>query len=148
MGGGGGIHKVSGGVHLDVGVVGLPHRVSTHGIEQLVNGGGLRGQMQKLKGGELEAEFPPQICGPGLLPKIRVARGAAQVNVNYLRGGVEGCCPGHHIIHPQRPRLVGRLLHLVGGDGEGLVLRQGVGSRIGAGLQGGELRQSLLEHGH
>ena len=39
---GGGIHKVSGGVHLDVGVVGLPHAVSMHGIEQLVNGGGLR----------------------------------------------------------------------------------------------------------
>ena len=34
---GGGIHKVSGGVHLDVGVLRLPHRVSTHGIEQFVN---------------------------------------------------------------------------------------------------------------
>ena len=33
------------GVHLDVGVLGLPHQVSTHGIEHLVNGGGLRGQM-------------------------------------------------------------------------------------------------------
>ena len=30
---GGGIHKVRGGVHLDVGVLGRPHRVSTHGIE-------------------------------------------------------------------------------------------------------------------
>ena len=98
---------ISGGVHLDVGVLGLPHRVSTHGIEQLVNGGVLRGQMQKLKGGELEAEFPPQICGPGLPPKIRVALGAAHVNVNYLRGGVEGCCPAHYIVHPQCPRLVG-----------------------------------------
>ena len=29
--GGGGIHKVSGGVHLDVGVPGLSHWVSTHG---------------------------------------------------------------------------------------------------------------------
>ena len=67
--GGGGIHKVSGGVHLDVGVLGLPNRVSTHAIEQLVNGGGLRGQMQKLKRGELGAEFPPQSCGPGLPPR-------------------------------------------------------------------------------
>ena len=63
---GGGIHKVSGEVHLDVGVLGLPHRVSMHVIEQLVNGGGLGGQRQKIKGGELEAEFPPQICGLGL----------------------------------------------------------------------------------
>ena len=71
-----------------------------------------------------------------------------QDDVNYLRGGVEGCCPSHYIVQPQCPRLVGRLLHLVVGDGEGLVLRRGVGRRIGAGLQGGELRQSLLGHGH
>ena len=100
--------------------------------------------MQKLKGGELEAEFPPQICGPRLPTKIRVARGAARVNENYVRGGGEGCCPNHYIIHPQCPRLVGRLPHWVVGDREGLVLRQGVGSRIGARMQGGELRQSLL----
>ena len=31
--------EVSGGVHLDVGVLRLPHRVSAHGIEELVNGG-------------------------------------------------------------------------------------------------------------
>ena len=74
---GGGNHKVSGGVHLDVGVLGLPHRVSTHGIEQLVNGGGLRGQMQRIKRGELGVEFPLQSCGPGLPPKIGVAGGAA-----------------------------------------------------------------------
>ena len=141
-------HKVSGGVHLDVGVLGLPQRVSMHGIEQLVNGGGLRGQMQKLKAGELEAAFPPQICGPSLPPKIRVARGAAQVDVNDVGGEVEGCCPAHNIVHPHCTRLVGRLLQLVVGDGEGLVLRSGVSSRIGAGLQGGELRQSLLRHGH
>ena len=148
---GGGIHKVIGGVHLDVGVLGLPRRVSTHGIEQLVNGGGLRGHMQKLKRGELGAEFPPQSCGPGLPPKIGVAGGAAQVDVNDLGGGVEGCCPAHNFVHPQCPRQVGqvgRLLQLVLGDGEGLVLRQSVGSRIGAGLQGGELGQSLLGHGH
>ena len=66
---GGGIHKVSGGIHRDVGVLRLPHRLSAHGIEELVKGGGLRGQMQKFKGGELTAEFPPQICGSGLPPR-------------------------------------------------------------------------------
>ena len=69
------------------------------------------------------AEFPPQSCGPGLPPKIGVAGGAAQVNVNYLMGGGEGCCPAYYIIHPQCPQLVGRLLQLVVGDGESLVLR-------------------------
>ena len=97
--------------------------------------------MQKLNGRESEAEFPPQICCPGLPAKIRVARGVAQVDVLYLRGGVEGCCTAHYIVHPQCPRLVARLLHLVVGDGEGLVPRQGVGSRFGAALRGGELRQ-------
>ena len=82
--------------------------------------------MHKFKGGESEAALPPQICGPSLHRKIRVARGAAQVNVNYLRVGVEGCCPAHYIIHRTY------LLHLLVGNGEGLVLRQGVGSRIGA----------------
>ena len=142
-----GIHKVSGGAHLEVGVLALPHRVYTHGIEQLVNGGGLRGQMQKLKRGEWGAEFPPQSCGPGLPPKIGVAGGAAHVDVNYLGGGVEGCRPAHYIVQPQCPRLVGSLLQLVVGDGEGLVLRHGVSSKIGAGMQGGELRQCLLGHG-
>ena len=41
-----------------------------------------------------------------------------------------------------------RLLQLVVGDTEGLVLHEGVRSRIGAGLQGGELGESLLGHGH
>ena len=49
-------------------------------------------------------------------PHGRVARGAAQVNVNYFGGGVEGCCPGHYILHRKCPQLVGRLLHLVVGD--------------------------------
>ena len=102
-GGGGGIHKVSGGVHLDVAVLRLPHRVSAHGIEQLVNGGGLRVEMKNFKGGDLAAEFPPQSCGTGLPPKMGVAGGAAQVDVNPIRGGVEGCCPAHNIIHPQCP---------------------------------------------
>ena len=31
--------------------------------------------------------------------------------------------PSYYIVHPQCPRLVGRLLRLVVGDGEGLVLR-------------------------
>ena len=55
--------------------------------------------------------------------------------------------PSPQQIPPPVPRHVGRLLQLVVGDGEGLVLRQGVGSRIGAGLQGGELRRCLLGHG-
>ena len=38
---------------------------------------GLGGQMQKFKGGELAAEFPPQSCGPGLPPKVGVVGGAA-----------------------------------------------------------------------
>ena len=42
-GGGGGMDEVSGGVHLDVGVLRLPHRVSAHGIEELVNAGRERG---------------------------------------------------------------------------------------------------------
>ena len=95
--------------------------------------------MQKRKRGELAAEFPPQSCGPSPPPKIGVARGAAMVDVNDIGGGVEGCSLAHNIVHPQCPRLVGRLLQLVVGDGEGLVLREGVGSRIGAGLLG---------HGH
>ena len=40
---GGGMDEVSGGVHLDVGVLRLPHRVSAHGIEELVNAGRERG---------------------------------------------------------------------------------------------------------
>ena len=54
--------------------------------------------MQKFKGGELAAEFPPQSCGPGLLPNIGVVGGAAQVDVNHIGG--EGCCPAHNIVHP------------------------------------------------
>ena len=103
--------------------------------------------MQKCNGAESEAEFPPQICGLGHPPDVRAARGVAHVNVSYLREGIEGCCPGHYIIHRKCPQLVGRLLNLVVGYMEGLVLRQGVGSRIGAGLQGGQLGQSLLGHG-
>ena len=144
---GGGIHKVSGGAHLDVGVLRLPHRVSAHGVEELVKGGRLSGQMQKFKGGGLAAEFPAQSCGPGLPPKIRVAGGAAHVDVDHIGRGVEGCCPAHNIIHPQCPRLVGRLLQLMVGDGEGLVVGEGVGSGIGAGLQASDLGQSLLGHG-
>ena len=40
---GGGMDEVSGGVHLDVGVLRLPHRVTAHGIEELVNTGRERG---------------------------------------------------------------------------------------------------------
>ena len=67
--------------------------------------------------------------------------------MNHIRGGVEGCCPAHNIIHPRCPRLVGLLLQLVVGDGEGLAVGEGVGSGIGAGLQARELGQGLLGHG-
>ena len=40
---GGGVDEVSGGVHLDVGVLRLPHRVRPHRVEELVNTGGERG---------------------------------------------------------------------------------------------------------
>ena len=136
---GGGIREVSGGGHLDLGVLRLPHRVGAHGIEELVKAGRLRGQMQKFKGGELAAQFSPQGCGPGLPPKVGVAGGAPQVDVDHIGGRVEGCCPAHNIIHPQCPRLVRRLLQLMVGDGEGLVVGKGVGSGVGARLQSGEL---------
>ena len=44
---GGGLHKVRGGVHLGVGVLRLPHRISAHAVRELVKDGRLRGQMQK-----------------------------------------------------------------------------------------------------
>ena len=138
-GGGGGMHEVGGGVHLDVGVLSLPHRVSAHGIEELVKAGRLRGRMQNFKGGELAAQFPPQGCGPGRPPKVGVAGEAAQVDVDHIGGGVEGCCPTHNINHAQCPQLVSRLLQLMVGDGEGLVVGEGVGSGVGARLQAGEL---------
>ena len=130
--GGVGIHQVSGGVHLDVGVLQLPHQVSTHGIYQLVHGGGCGRRCKKTTRGKPEAEFPPQNCGSSFPLKTRVPRGAAQVNVNYLGGAVQGCCVGHYILHCKGPRLVGRPLHLVVGDRHGLALRQGVGSSIRA----------------
>ena len=120
----------------------------TNLVKQLVNGGGLGEDVQKKKGGNPEAEFPPQICGPGLPPHVRIARRTLRVKVNYLRGGVQGCCHGHYIPHRKCPRPVCRLLHLVVVDGEGLLPRQGVNSGIGARLQGGELGQSLVGHGH
>ena len=43
-----GMDKVSGGVHLDVGVLRLPHRVSAQGIDELVNAGRERGWMQEI----------------------------------------------------------------------------------------------------
>ena len=56
-----------------------------------------------------------------------------QINVNDLGGGVQGCCPGYYILHCEGPGVVGRLFHLVMGDWEGLILRQGVTSSIGPG---------------
>ena len=74
--------------------------------------------MRKFKGGELAAQFPPQGCGPAPPPEVGVAGGAVHVDVDDLGGGVEGCCPGHNIIHPKCPRQVRRLLQLMVGDGE------------------------------
>ena len=102
--------------------------------------------MQKFKGGELAAQFPPQRCGPAPPPEVGVAGGAAHVDVNDLGGGVEGCCPAHNIIHPKCPRQVRRLLQLMVGDGEGLVMGEGVGCGVGARGQAGELRHTLLGH--
>ena len=101
--------------------------------------------MQKFKGGELAAQFPPQRCGPAPPPEVGVA-GAAHVDVNDLGGGVKGCCPAHNIIHPQCPRQVRRLLQFVVGDGEGLVVGEGVGYGVWARGQAGELGHSLLGH--
>ena len=67
--------------------------------------------------------------------------------MDHIGGGVEGCCPAHTIIHPRCPRQVRRLLQVMVGDGEGLVVGQGVGCGVGARGQGGELGQSLLGHG-
>ena len=88
--------------------------------------------MQKFKGGKLAAQFPPQGCGPAPPPEVGVAVGAAHVDVDDLGGGVEGCCPAHNIIHPQCPRQVRRLLQWMVGDGEGLVVGEGVGCGVGA----------------
>ena len=52
-----------------------------------------------------------------------------------------------NIIHPKCPRLVGRLLQLIVGDGEGSVVGEGVGRGIGARLKAGELGQSVPGHG-
>ena len=54
--------------------------------------------------------------------------------MDHIGGGVEGCCPAHNIIGPKGSRLVGGLHQLMVGDGEGLVVDEGIGSRIGAGL--------------
>ena len=102
--------------------------------------------MQKIKGGELAAQFPPQGCGASPPPEVGVAGGAAHVHVDDLGGGVEGCCPAHDVIHPQCPRSVRRLLQLMVGDREGLVVGEGVGCRVGARGQAGELGHSLLGH--
>ena len=65
---GGGMHQVSGGVHLDVGILRLAHRVSTHLVKQLVHGGGLGEDVQKRREGTrkrssfhkiVDQAFPP-----------------------------------------------------------------------------------------
>ena len=66
---GGGIHKVIVGVHLDMGVLRLPHRVSAHGIEQLVNGGRLRGQMKSLSEGSWRRSSLHQVVAHAVPPR-------------------------------------------------------------------------------
>ena len=100
--------------------------------------------MEKFKGGKLAAQFPPQGCRPSSPPKVGVAGEAAHVDVDDIPGGVEGGCPANNVIDPQCPRLVRRLLQLMVGDGEGLVVGEGVGCGIGARGHAGELGHSLL----
>ena len=69
-------------------------------------------------------------------PEIEVVPGAAQGNVHHIRGGVEECCPAQSIIRARCPQLVRRLLKLMVGNGKGLVVGQGNGSRIMAGTAG------------
>ena len=102
--------------------------------------------MEKFEGGELVAQFPPQGCGPSPPPEVAVAGGAAHVDVDDIGGGVEGGCPAHDVIHPQCLGLVRCLLQLMVGNGEGLVVGEGVGCGVGARGQAGELRHSLLGH--
>ena len=102
--------------------------------------------MQKFKGGELAAQFPPQRCGAAPPLEVVVAVGAAHVDVDDLGGGVEGCCPAHNIIQPQCPRQVDRLLQLMVGEGEGLVVGEGVSCGVGVQGQVGGLGHSLLGH--
>ena len=54
--------------------------------------------------------------------------------------------PAHNVIHPQCPQFVRCLLQLMVGDGEGLVMGEGVGCEVGARGQAGELGHSLLGH--
>ena len=65
----GGMHEVSGGVHLDVGVLTLPHRVNAHGIEELVKAGRLRGHMQNLREGSWRRSSLHKVLAQGLPPR-------------------------------------------------------------------------------
>ena len=93
--------------------------------------------MQKFKGGDWRRSSLHNGRGQAPPPEVGVAGGAAHVDINHIGGGVEGCCPAHNIIHPQCPRQVRRLLQFVVGDGEGLVVGEGVGCGVGARGQAG-----------
>ena len=97
------MHQVSGRVHREVGILRLSRRVSTRLMQQLVHAGWLGENVHKTRGGNPEAEFPPQICGPGLPRHVKIAQRAAQVKVTYLGGGVQGCCPDHYVLHRKCP---------------------------------------------
>ena len=135
--GGGGIHKVSGGVHRDVGVLGLPHRVSMHGIQQLATGGGLRGQMQKLKGGESEAELSPQICGQELPPQDKSCTRGCGGQCELCQGRGQGMLPSP-LHHPPPAPVTGRSPPPFGGGRRG-----GLGTVLGCRQQdrGGTARK-------
>ena len=89
----------------------------------------------------------PLLFALSLFNEARVqvrAASRASSRTGYIRGGVEGGCPAHDVIHPQCPRLVRCLLQLMVGDGEGLVVGEGVGCGVGARGQACELGHSLL----
>ena len=46
---------------------------------------------------------PAETACSGPPPKVGVAGGAAQVDVDHIGGGVEGCRPTRNIIHPSAP---------------------------------------------
>ena len=102
--------------------------------------------MEKFEAGDLAAQFPPQGYGPFPPPEVAVAGGAAHIDVDDIGGGVQVGCPAHDVIYPQCPRLVPCLLQLMVGNGEALVVGEGVGCGVGARGQACELRHSRLQH--
>ena len=85
------MHQVTGGLHLDVGILvgilGLPHRVSTHGIQQFVHGGGSGEKVQKkIREGTWKRSSLHQFVDRAF-PLMHDLR-EGQVNVNDLGEGM------------------------------------------------------------